>query len=305
MLNPLKIASIALIVIVIISLCFFVAKNEENVHKIYEVARPHYGPLVKLKEVELQYIGNIANSFLSTDESKSISVGQKVVLYNGEEETLPLGAKVIAVKPDEKQTKIIISLPFGTKTDLLNEKANIITYEEIAAKRLPLSALQRGEDGSLYVWRVGKKEDQSHLQENSEPSDVSFEKILIKDITENEDYFVEPSSLIKPMDFIVLNPDDKLDNDKNYQAQIEEFKAPLHNPIKQAWVDLELKKLADQREKDKQAYLDCIARNAPKLQGGEMSNADGASSSSSCGSSFNPNNPFEIFQNLLDHPHPH
>jgi hypothetical protein len=291
---------IALIAIALLS-AFLFLKNNKNipllVNEGYEVSQPHYGPLIQLKDIELSFYGNIANANLSLDNAQNITKLQRVVLYDKNLSALPLGAEITMVKKEDNKTKLIILLPFGTNTELLSNKASVIVSEEIAAKRLPLSALIE-EDQKLFVWRLGNGAN-IDLDESEETKlNSKLEKVHLSGVQKNDRYFVEIGNIISSKDLIVLNPDKNINTEKKYTLNVTEFEAPLHNPIKQAWVNLELKKIADQRAKDKQDYLDCIERNRPKLEGGEMSNKDG-NSSSSCAANFDPSDPFMIFENLI------
>lgn len=265
--------------------------------KAYEIARPHYGPLVELQEVELTYIANIANAFLPLNIAEKISTYQKVVLYDKENTALPLGGEVLKITEVEGKAKVVILLPRGTKTEYLSNKANIIIRDNIGVGRLPLSALQH-EDGQHFIWRtLGKN------LKNTEETKIttSFEKVMIAPPLKNNAYFVEQENKINPADFIVLTPDKDITENKDYDVTIVDFKAPLHNPIKQAWIDLEIQKLKDQRAEMKEAIANCQAGTVDNPQGGETSNAGGGGKPvSSCGSSFDTTDPFVIFQNLIN-----
>lgn len=271
----------------------------------YEISIPHYGPLILTQEIDVTFTGNVATGYLPQSDMDQITKNKKVILFDKQGYALPLGGEVRSIRPQENDTsKIVILIPKGTQTELLNDKLSIIKREEIGTKRLPNYVLQRSEDGNFYVWRATQEADNATFK---------IKKTPIKILLRNEKYFVEAGRQIGSRDYVVINPDNALSEEKSYNFKIVDFNAPLHNPIKQAWIDLKLKNDREQQAILIQAAEDCANGVAKQdsidindVKTGDSSSADGSGSSSSCGSPFQGTDPFLIFQNMInEHGHEH
>lgn len=252
----------------------------------YLAAIPSFGPLVQTQTITVQYQDDIATGLLPPEQAAKIKEKQPVILYDQEGYTLPLGGTVTTIQPEAGQTKITISLPEKTNTEFLAPQVNVITLETIASKRLPLAALQKDNNGEYYVWLA-------YADENAGVRRVK--RLSIKPGLSDSFYFEEDGHVIDTYDLIILNPDDKISSDSKYDIFITEMPAPLHNPIKQAWIDFELYRL--QKEQDDLTEQAANCRNGLNLETLQPAPATGGGSS--CGFTGTtggaPIDPFQIF----------
>ncbi len=288
------IAFVAIGLLISIYFIFFSGTYFSESKNEYVVSIPHYGPLITTQSINVKYTGNIAVGFLPESKIGKIKSGKKVVLFDKENYALPLGGEVRSIeRAKDNSYKVVILVPKGTKTDLLGNILAIIKREEIGTKRLPNTALQRDENGELYVWRA---------IQNKNSDRFSIEKTPIQILFKNEKYFVEAGQAIGSKDFVILNPDNTLAEEKTYEFEVETFTAPLHNPIKQAWIDYKLNKDRKQQAELKQIAENCAngvvspsAVDPNSIQAGDNSSNNG----SSCGSPFQGTDPFLIFQDMI------
>lgn len=248
----------------------------------YSAAQPSHGPFIKLMNVEVSFTGNIGSAIIHEDQAQFVKRRQKVVLYDQEGNTLPVGGEVRSLKNASSKTKVTIFTPVGTKTDLLKRQVSIITNEINNRKRLPISALQFDDD-QAHVWRAKKAEEDKY----------KIEKVVINIAFENETLFVTESTYLSSKDFIIINPGKNLSDGKKYKINIIDLDLPLHNPIKQAWVDFEMNLL-----KQEQVDLQKTADECGKAKTGDANNANSTSGGNSCGTDIQSTDPFVIFQNL-------
>ena len=297
--------------LVILSIIGFIAlKNDEKqstanqqeitsqkpISSKYLASTPHYGPLIQMQEIKVVFDDDFAVGTLSVDAAKNIAKNQKVILYDKDGYVLPLGGKVIEIQNNEETRKITIQLPQDTNTPLLFNNLDIITLETIASKRLPRSAYikEYDEDGneSIYVWRAT-------LDKNN--NTYTLEKLYIDLGLTVLDYFEESGYKIHSYDLIILNPDSKIEENTPYNLKVTKLNLPLHNPIKQAWVDFEINRLNKQ-----QADLNERAENCGNKKASLNDNstpATGAASTpdgESCSTNFEGTDPFAIFNSLIN-----
>jgi hypothetical protein len=269
---------------------------QEIVTNQYLVATPHYGPLTQTQEIRVAFDQDQAVGTLSNETAQNIKQNQKVILYDKEGYILPLGGKVESILTNNGKKRITIKLPLGTNTALLATDLDIITLETIASKRLPRSAYiqdNANDKTSTYVWIAKlstKNKDSANI--------YTLEKLEIDLGLTVLDYFEESGYKIHSSDLVVLNPDSKIKENIPYSLKVTKLNLPLHNPIKQAWVDFEINRLNKQ-----QAELTERAENCGKAATGNITATSGANSlpqSESCGTDFDGTDPFAIFNSLIN-----
>ncbi len=256
---------------------------------LYNAAQPSHGPFIELINVDVSFTGNIGSATFSKNQAQQIKRRQQVVLYDKNSNTLPVGGEVRTFKDIGDGVKVSIFTPKGTKTELLKNQVSIITREINNKKRLPKSAIQMNEDGQPYVWRAQKMDERDGYV---------AEKIFIDLGLENETLFLEQGSAISSKDLIVTNPDNEISEDGEYQVNVINLDFPLHNPIKQAWVDFEMSQLRQEQAALQKQADECGTDIVGNAQAGDASNSNSASGGDSCGSGVQSTDPFVIFQNL-------
>lgn len=205
----------------------------------YLAAPPHFGPLVQRQTISVEFINNIASGTLDpAADIKTIRIGQDVILYDKAERTLPLGGSVTAINTEDNE--ITMTLPEDTVTEKLLDRVDIITLETSASKRLPLSVLQTDDNSEHYVWIAVKKDD--------EENKYQLRRQVINKGLSDHNYFEENGYVLKSDSLVILDPDTNIKTDVLYDIKITKLNAPLHNPIKQAWIDYELYRLAKSQE---------------------------------------------------------
>lgn len=266
---------------------FLKSQTDKDV-KLFNVAQPSHGPFIELMNVDVSFTGNIGSAIISKNQAQLIKRRQKVILYDKNSIILPVGGEVRTFKDIGDGVKISIFTPKGTKTELLKNQVSIITREINNKKRLPKTAIQINENGQPYVWRAQKMD---------EHNGYAVEKIFIDVSLENGTLFVEQGSAISSKDLIVTNPDDEISEDGKYQVNVINLDFPLHNPIKQAWVDFELNQLKQEQVALQKQADECGTDKAKNAQAGDVSTSI-SSNSGSCGAGTLSTDPFVIFQNL-------
>ncbi len=261
----------------------------------YTAAVPHFGPLIRTVDFTATYQENKALVSLPEGSDLPLKQNQNVILYDKNGKTLPLGGKIENID----NTTITISLPEATDTSRLNNKVSVITLETIGSKRLPLSALQKDNNDQSFVWvATPAPNGNGHIVEK---------RAITVDI-KGQTYF-EAGLKVRATDLVILDPDFSLTADKKYRITISEITdAPLHNPIKQAWIDFEMNRLEEAKAEMAAALEDCLngahksASDAPAL--GATTNPDGTTNSGSCGGNgglFNgETDPIAIFNSILN-----
>ncbi len=253
---------------------------------IYQGALPSIGPLVTVQKIKVSYDGDTAIATLQQKDLDTITIGQKVVLYDDEKTTMPLGGKINRFTSENNQIKAFIELPEGTNTEFLSNIVGVITQELRAIQRLPLDILQTDKEGGKFIWIA--------QLDNA----VALYKLIKHPITigaHNGIYF-EPQALHHaPEGLIIINPDNKINPDTHYMVTPAKIDAPLHNPIHQAWIDFELYRLEVQQARLIKQAEDCVNGVEREPITGDSSSG----SSNSCGGNTDPNDiMFQVFQSL-------
>ena len=256
----------------------------------YIAALPHFGPLIHTQDISVTYADGKAMATLDNAEDSKIRGGQKVILFNQKHEILPLAGKVEIVDGEH----IIIALPEETDTALLSPDLQVITLKTVGTKRIPIDATLQDDEGKTYVW-IAESGENRHSKR--------IVKKQFVDTNLKDDHYLDPGFSINAMDWVILNPDDKLSADKKYRIAETKLDAPLHDPVRQAWGEFELRRLEDQQEELLQRYLNCkngVPNTYEDVAQGTASLPDG-STSSSCGASEEIlNDPVAIFNSLIN-----
>ncbi|MEM6812576.1 MAG: hypothetical protein AAF549_08950 [Pseudomonadota bacterium] len=165
--NNLKIyIPLILIVAVFISILLYIFTRDAQItssiidnNKRYKVVSVHYGPLVITQDLSVTFSDkqDLAFAAVSDDSYKKFELHQNVILYDQNKSVLPLGGKLSLVRKHDKGADIVITLPKETNTNLLSDKVSIITRETLASARLPISTLQKDDDGNHFIWALTPK----------------------------------------------------------------------------------------------------------------------------------------------------
>lgn len=276
----------------------------EPIDSNYIAVNPSFGPLIVTVNLPVTFEEEQATGFIPNNKPENndqrISVGQDVVLYDRNDFPQPLGGKVSKINNQEEQVQIVVDLPKGTDTSLLSPYVDIITLETKASKRLPKTAIMRDENDQAFVWRAFP--------------DFEFEdayKLSRLDINVgrgDQDFFEEAGFKIKSDDLVIVNPNDEIKAEVAYTLNVSELNAYLHNPIRQAWITLELDRLEEQqirmiREAEECAARAQIANADQEPQLGSQTTTNSNQSSSCAGGAvfedYEGTDPFLIFQNLI------
>lgn len=272
---------------------FITAPNHKKEHQYIGVF-PSTGPLTIIKNLSVLYEGDFAIANIEQTDLNDIKIGKKVVLYDDESVAMPLGGTVHHFTTQNEQLNVFIKLPEGTNTEFLANIVGVITTETNASQRLPLSAIQTDQNDRTFIWVA------------TQTSSTDLYTLKKKDITIGiqDDRFFEPRGFHQiPDGLTIINPDKKINTETPYDVLEEKLNAPLHNPIKQAWIDYELYRLEHQQIELKEIAEKC-AQGTQEPQSGNTN----ISSASSCGTSANHHDPlFQAFQSLTqpDHDHSH
>lgn len=261
----------------------------------YQVAKPDFGPLMHVAEITVEYPDNQADTaigFLDEEAAQSVKKNQDVILYDQQDYVLPLGGEVSDIEVTDDEYKITISLPEGTNTEYLSKDLEILTFKTIASKRLPHSAIQNDSNGETYVWVA--------YPDTENKTANKIRRLPITVGLTDPYYFEERAHKIEAHDYIVINPDKTLKSDKSYNFDFIELDAPLHSPIKQAWIDYEIYKYnANQADAAiRVAKCRADARRSKALNPNYDKPDIGDSTKSSCGSAIPTNDPTAIFKAL-------
>lgn len=256
----------------------------------YVATPPTFGPIVQTTPLIVSYHGqDQASGNISQDQAQIIEERRPVILYDQDSYVLPLGGVVTAIKnTSDIEYTINITLPEQTNTEFLSNNVDVITKETVASKRIPLSALQE-QSGLTYVWIV----DQNNENQNT------LEKLFINIGLSDEEYFEEDGEKIESYTLVVINPNDKIKADKEYKIFKTELAGPLHNPIRQAWMDYELNRLEQEQQAMLQIAEDCKnGKKALILDPGSTTTADGSAKLGGCGQSQTTDPMLQIFNSL-------
>lgn len=249
----------------------------------YTAINPNYGPIVTTESIKVTYGEDVAFATVPEEIVDKIKIEQKVILLDKEDYVLPLGGKVTAIDGQ----KVTIKLPEGTETTLLNDRLFVMTNVFHNVKRIPLSAVTQNEDGTPVVW-IATPNDKGY--------DV-FQQPVSNDTSAQNEALIQVNHRVSIDNLVIINPNDKLSEDYQYTIDIVEFNAPLHDPIRQAWIDYELYRLDEQQQRMIKAAENCRTGGKPPTEG-DMS-AENSSTSASCGDPILPTDPMEIFQEIL------
>lgn len=190
----------------------------------YIFSRPSNGTLTKTQHITVNFTGN--DKAIGTIKSNpSVNKNQSVILFDKNKNLLPLGGQVSNITTNKNDQSIItITLPNKTRTQNLSKNLEIITSEAIAMQRFPLSALQQDINRNKFVWVSKKTDNENHY---------SAYKTYLKRPIIGRSYFVAGHP-VNAYSFIILNPDDALQDQTTYKMAQIEFKAPSLPPIKHA-----------------------------------------------------------------------
>lgn len=126
----------------------------------YDASPPSRGRAHTTVKIALSTVGgNNAIIFLPSDKTLEIAMDQSVLLYAADNRLLNLIGKIVAMTPGtgpfEGQTAITITIPPSydvQPSDIV--RSEIITEVFPVASRLPLSALQKNDNGDAYIWEA-------------------------------------------------------------------------------------------------------------------------------------------------------
>lgn len=268
--NPKKYLTFTLIVAVVIAAGLLTGRQLSNIkyptpEKIfarlakksdYMAAIPSSGPIVQIQTIEVDYDDefDLAVGLLTHNEAEKIQVGHDVVLYDQEGHTLPLGGSVNSITNNAQNSDIEIYLPEGTNTDLLLNHLNIITDIIPAGQRIPKNAVFIDKDANYYVWVATPlktlPEDEKNMflvskrPTNKGPADQEYISVDVK------------------LDFeelVIVNPDEKLKENKKYKIFTVVLDAISQHPTQQAYSDYVSHRYNELYAELEQAHQDCLA----------------------------------------------
>lgn len=250
----------------------------------FTAINPNYGPIVTTEPINVQYGDDVAFTTVSDNLVDKLRTGQQVILLDKENYVLPLGGEVTAIE----DRKITVKLPEGTTTELLNDRLFVMTNVFKNVKRIPLSAIMQNENGIPFVWIAYSSGDGYEV----------FPQPVSNDTSAQNEELIQANHKISIDDLVITNPNEQISSDYRYTIDVIEFEAPLHDPIKQAWIDYELYRLDEQQKRMIKAAMDCKHRVGPVVEG--IMSTD-ASTSTSCGGHGLPTDPMDIFREILSH----
>ena len=176
---------------------------------VYQVSPPSQGRVNKVVSVTFSVIEGGAYVVLPAQQAKDIKEGNSVLLYDKDNNVLPIIGKVVSVVEGKDQsansTGINITVEDSPKAPAKNVVRGDIVYEtERYASRLPVSALVYHNDESAHVWSIIKDGDGGHI---ARLKALPRPPIILGDffVMEGGEYF---------SDVYILDPDDKLQNDQ-------------------------------------------------------------------------------------------
>ena len=313
------------------------AKDNSKNEGEYIFSRPGNGTLIKTQGIEIKFNNdNSASATIPINDASNIKKGQKVILQSKEGIILPLGGTITDVNESEELKDITISLPKlvtqpkennggntggdakdneakktappNIKTDNLSSKAKIITLEGRALQLFPLSALQYDENGTPYVWEVNneytrkKTPARSQTRQNQDGQNEANDgnsniiKRPLSSVLIGDKYF-RAGRPITAYTHLILNPNAELTADITAEVKEVKFKAPIDNPIREAYRTLRDQAIKQRLEAMAKATQECKAR-----QGKSSHPADTTQQmSNSCGQEKLPRelSPEELFDSIL------
>ena len=289
---------VALAVIVIAAFGFYFLKNKNLPNVVQAIAEPttyqvsttHNGPLVKTTPLSVNYNdkSDLAVASTPNELTSIIQKYQRVILFDKDKNILPFPGKVSFVRSHDKGADIVIALPKETNTALLYPSVEIITTNAVGLPRLPLSVIQLDENKKEFVWVA-------------EPSAENYQarRQYVTSQLRNDDYIAVNGQKVKYNDLVIFNPDDALNKKRNITIEEIEFKAPLHDPIRQAWKEADLRKLEQKRMEIAKRVEECQNRSQNPDENtalrGQQSFRPGESA---CGAIGDIPSALQIFENL-------
>jgi hypothetical protein len=261
--------------------------------KRYLVAKPHYGPLVLTFPLTVTYDNekDLARARIESKESAALHPRQQVILYNLENNVLPLGGRVTSIRENNGGTQVLITLPDQTDTALLSPQPEVITRETIASQRVPLTALQQDEAGRDYVWIA----EESNVDEG-----YSLRRRYVSVVNKDKFFFETDLNVLDTHDLIVVNPDANLGEGMVYNMHVTPLFAPLHNPIKQAEINHNLRQLALAHADMKEIYEACARGESNSLAIPIENPETGGMTQASCGTLTQTPDAMQIFKALTE-----
>lgn len=253
----------------------------------YIISAENKGYLVKTIPITLQYLPNSwARSIVTPDIAEKLRMNLDAILYDKQNIVMPLGGKLRVIRPtDDGQYELAISLPLDTKTEFLSTDSRLIVTDAMNISRYPISALKKDINENYYVWTVKPTDDKGKY---------TTEKIWLGRPFIGDDYFAfGDASLMNKT--IIIEPDDKIKNNKTYDMALVQFDAPLKNPIKEAYKDYKDYMLNDKFDEMRKKADEC----RKGLTTIDPNNPVNKPSTSSCGAGPLPG-PNEIFQTILN-----
>lgn len=286
-------------------------KNEKQIQPDYIAGLPSFGPLINTVLINVEFGTDLARGYLKVEDAASVALQQDVVLYDSEGMPLPLGGVVDYISPPIEglnQVVVTIKLPAGTRTKYLQPEMEIITQEIDNAKRLPITALQYDANmpNQAYVWRIPPPANAPPMQEyEGVYEDVPIEKLYINVGGRDQDYFEEGGHKIEAFDYIILNPDENITAQEKYNVLFSIIFAPLHNPIRQAWIDYEVYRLNTKQQELDAIAAACNAKAFSRSPEDEKREQLDSEKGAACDIPDLPEggkNPLAIFESLLNTP---
>lgn len=264
-------------------------ERQQNIVKKadYLISYPSQGSVIQKHPITMTYHQNDeASSLIPQELSDKIQISQDVILYDKDQNTMPLGGRIKSKTTTKTgQAEIIIKLPEGTKTKYLSNEGNVITLEARASFRFPLITLQQESPDNYYVWSVIKTAREGKFK---------VSKLRLNHILIGDDHF--SSANISKQTLIVLEPDNKIQDNKIYKMAQVQYSAPTDNPISEAKQAYRLSKTIISYNEAKQRIANC--RNSAKKQ--KQGIVDAPQSGSCTNNTFDEKaTPMEIFNSIL------
>jgi len=265
---------IAFLVIATALLVIFLPHTKDTTK--FNLVSPTSGNFTQTQKINVVFDNkkDIAMATIKEMSVPAIEQNQNVILYDKENNVLPLGGKIAFIRKSKEELNILIALPQDTDTALLTNKAEIITMDAPALNLLPQKVLQQNDDGSNFIW-IAKKQDGDKYKFIKQPYNLIY----------SNDNFIALSQSLKKDALVLINPNDNIDENKTYNANVKIFQTTRHNPIYLSWLEyIEQKRITDQAQMA-QNLQDCIDKNSPKQQAPASDQPLTSGASSSCGGS--------------------
>jgi hypothetical protein len=195
-------------------------KPEPNFNT-YDISPPSRANTIITQDVKIQHNDGLF-AVLTKDEAADIRTGQKVLLYDRNDNLLEALGVVRAIDLiDEPKNKITILLRLqDTATDAnVAVRGRIVTQYNLASARLPHDAFVTGEEGKPYLWQTEENADGTTSVHLREAVVTAAEK----------DFFVIDNT--GPRGDYVLNPDDKLRDGQTINVRRALYSGPLQNDV--------------------------------------------------------------------------